>query len=187
MRQRRCACAPCGRARAICRCAGDLAPAAAAGQRRGSVPLLGAVLKLLLERGKLGEWRIGIRLFVLTDAQAGFGVIEVALSPIDRIAAIAAARLGELAVAAGAVGALLALLLPFLLLLPLMPLLPLAALFAFAVLPDFAALSAWLLCGGRGSGKLGGLPCVLGGPSRLGGVWLSRAARRTSRMARLVV
>src|SRR3954467_6402623 len=137
MRRRRCGCAPCGRARAICRCAGGLAPAAAAGRPRDSVPLLGAVLKLLLERGKLGEGRIGIRLFVLADAQAGFGVIEIALGPIDRIAAIAAAGLGELAFAAGAVCALLALLLPFLLLLPLMPLLPLAALFAFAELPDF--------------------------------------------------
>ena len=96
---------------------------------RRSMALFGAVLELLLERGELGEGRIGIRLLVRRDPRAGLGVIELALGAIDR----RAARPRRPALALRSLPRSLrsvALLLPFLPLLPLVAVLAVGALFA---------------------------------------------------------
>jgi hypothetical protein len=152
--------------------------------RRGQgnlLALFGAVFELLLEGSKLGEGGVRIRFLVVTDLEARFGVIRLAVGAIDRRATIAAARSALLAIVT--LVTLVALLLPFLTLLAVVTTLTVGTLLA-----TIAALSMLLrfLLGGRIGGGLRGLFGCRRGLRTLG-VLIAALVARTARMLRLAL
>src|ERR1700686_1412677 len=101
-------------------------------RRPCSRPIFGVLLELLLKRGELGEWGIGLRLLVAAVgiATVRLGVILLTLSALYAVAFVAA---GRTVAALRVVFTLDALALALDALLPLVPILTLLAIFALDV------------------------------------------------------